>query len=58
MMPSVNYVMHGGSFARTIPEVSLYKSLILEEKYCCSYTRKGDRWEFLKADWKPNLVYL
>ena len=37
MMPGVNYVIYGCSSARTTPEVSLYRSLSLEEKYCCSY---------------------
>ena len=37
MMPGENYVIYGCSSARTTPEVSLYRSLTLEEKYCCSY---------------------
>ena len=37
MMPGVNYVIYGCSSARTTPEVSLYSSLTLDEKYCCSY---------------------
>ena len=34
---SVNYVIYGCSSARTTPGVSLYGSLALKEKYCCSY---------------------
>ena len=37
MMPSVDYVIDGCSSARTTPGVSLYRSLTLEEKYCCVY---------------------
>ena len=37
MMPGVNYVIYGCSSARTTPEVSLYRSLKLEEKYCYYY---------------------
>ena len=32
-----NNVVCGYSSARTTPGVSLYRSLTLEEKYCCSY---------------------
>ena len=31
MMPGVNYLIYGCSSARTTPEVSLYRSLTLEE---------------------------
>ena len=31
MMPAVNYLIYGFSSARTTPEVSLYRSLALEE---------------------------
>ena len=37
MMSGVNYVIYGCSSTRTIPGVSLYRSLTLEEKYCYSY---------------------
>ena len=37
MMPGVNYVIYGCPSARTSPGVSLYRNLILEKKYCCSY---------------------
>ena len=40
MIPGVKYVMYSCYSARTTPGVSLYKSLTLEEKYCCScYSR-------------------
>ena len=40
-MFGVNYVTYGCSSATATPEVSLYKSLPLEEKYCCSYSTYG-----------------
>ena len=36
-MPDVNYVLNGYSSLRATPGVSLYSSLTLQEKYCCSY---------------------
>ena len=51
MMLGVNYVIYGFSTAGTTPDVSLYRSLTLEEKYCCSYyLRYGDRWQFEKEN--------
>ena len=37
MMPFVKYQIYGSSSASITPGVSLYRSLTLEEKYCCSY---------------------
>ena len=37
MMPGVTYVIYVCSAARTTPEVSLYRSLTLKEKYCYYY---------------------
>ena len=39
MMPGVNYVIYGCSSARTIPGVSLYRSLILEENIVAFITQ-------------------
>ena len=34
MMSGVNYVIYGCSSARSTPDISLYRSLTLDEKYC------------------------
>ena len=39
MMPSINYVIYGCSFARTTPGVSIYRSLILEENIIAVITQ-------------------
>ena len=39
MMPSVNYVIHGCSSARTTPGISLYRSLTLEENIAAVITK-------------------
>ena len=39
MMPGVNYVIYGCSSARTAPEVSLYRSLTLEENIVAVITQ-------------------
>ena len=39
MMPGVNYVIYGCFFARTIPGVSLYRSLTLEENIIAVITQ-------------------
>ena len=39
MMPGVNYVIYGGSSARTTPGVSLYWSLSLEENIAAVITQ-------------------
>ena len=44
MVPVVNYVIHDCSSGRTTPGVSLYRSLTLGGKFCCSYyARQGGR---------------
>ena len=52
MMPGVNYIIYGCSFARTIPgSITLPELLHAGWKYCCSYySRQGDRWQFEKAN--------
>ena len=50
MMSGVNYAICGWPSARGTPGVSLYWSLTLEEKYCCSYqSRYGNRSQFEKT---------
>ena len=39
MIPGVNYVIYGCSSARTTPEVSLYRSLKLEENIVAVITQ-------------------
>ena len=39
MMPGVNYLIYGWSSARTIPGVSLYRSLTLEENIVAVITQ-------------------
>ena len=39
MMPGVNYLIYGCSSARTTPEVSLYRSLTLEENIVAVITQ-------------------
>ena len=57
MMPGVNYVIYGCSYARTTPGVSLYRSLTLEETIIAVITKDrviDDR----KSKLKPKFVYL
>ena len=49
MIPGVNYVIYGCSYARTTPEVSLYWSFTLEGNII-AVIRQGDRWQFEKAN--------
>ena len=39
MMPGVNYAIYGCSLARTTPEVSLFRSLTLEENIVAVITQ-------------------
>ena len=51
MVPVVNYVIHDCSSGRTTPGVSLYRSLTLGGKFCCSYyARQGGTWQSEKAN--------
>ena len=43
MMPVVSYIIHGCPFARTTPEVSLYRSLTLEENIVAVINVTQDR---------------
>ena len=59
MMPSVNYVTHGCSSARTTPGISLYRSLTLEENIAAVITKDRviDR-QFEKGNEPPTFLYL
>ena len=39
MVPGVNYVIYGCSYAKTTPGVSLYRSLTLEENIVAVFTQ-------------------
>ena len=56
MLPSITYVIYGYYSGRTTPGVSQYRSLTLEEKYCCgNYSRQGQRWRFESGKVKHEL---
>ena len=52
MMPSVNYVTHGCSSARTTPGISLYRSLTLEENIAAVITKNRVIDDNLKREMK------
>ena len=57
MMPGVNYVIYGWSYARITPGVSLYRSLILEENIVAVITQDRVTDDNLKRQIKNRTLY-